>query len=268
MTNFLKTVEIIVICAIIVIVNKIFLLIVYKNLHRQEHMDINSLSVKIPVAVVVGILIGVIVIPLSKKLLLSRTEDPGKAAPLEKLVFKVSAIPVAVGCSVALMLTAENFGLGLRNVLLLLPIFSISIIDALIRKIPNSLLISMVAIQAVYLLWYCISNHTTEIIPTVFLGFFVSTIVCLIPSVLKIPMGAGDIKYSAVIGLCIYTAGYFQAMILMALFVLVYFLYLKITKKGGMKTQIPMGPFLSLGTVITMCFSIFKYISGFFQNIL
>ena len=85
-------------------------------------------------------------------------------------------------------------------------------------------------------------------------------IVCTIPSILKIPMGAGDIKYSGVIGLTIYAVSYFQAMVLMALFVLMFFIYMKIKKKGGLKTQIPMGPFLSIGTVISMCFSVFDFI--------
>ena len=70
-------------------------------------------------------------------------------------------------------------------------------------------------------------------------------------------MGAGDIKYSGVIGICIYATGYFQSMVIMAILVAIAYLYLKITKKGDMKTQIPMGPFLSAGTVITMCFSVF-----------
>jgi len=39
--------------------------------------------------------------------------------------------------------------------------------------------------------------------------------------------------------------------------VLVY-IYLKISKKGDLKTQLPMAPVLSFGTVVTMCFSVFR----------
>jgi prepilin signal peptidase PulO-like enzyme (type II secretory pathway) len=73
-------------------------------------------------------------------------------------------------------------------------------------------------------------------------------------------MGAGDVKYSAVIGVCIYAMGYFQSMVFMGIFVAIYLVYLKITRKGGLKTLVPMGPFLSVGTVISMCFLITNYL--------
>jgi prepilin signal peptidase PulO-like enzyme (type II secretory pathway) len=116
----------------------------------------------------------------------------------------------------------------------------------------------MLVIELAYVIYHCVSTKSMEIIPSIFVGFFVGMVVCLIPGMLKIPMGAGDVKYNAVIGICLYATGYFQAMIFMALFVALYYLYLKITKKGGMKTMAPMGPFLSAGTVITMCFSVFS----------
>ncbi|MGN0521250.1 MAG: prepilin peptidase, partial [Eubacterium sp.] len=207
-----------------------------------------------------GILLGTITIPLSKRLTLSRTDDPVKAVPLDKAVFKAGAIIIGVVSSVAVMLTAETIELAVRNLLLLIPIFSISCVDALVRKIPNPLLLAIVIIQIVYAVYYCVTTKDSKIFLTMIFGFFCGMIVCTIPSILKIPMGAGDIKYSGAIGLTLYAFGYIQSMVFMAVFVLIFYIYMKIKKKGGMKTQIPMGPFLSIGTVISMCFSIFDLI--------
>ena len=218
------------------------------------------LLIKILIAVAYGIILGIVTIPLSRRLTLSRTEDPADAAVLNKISLKLISVILGIGTSVAVMLTAASTALIIRNLLLLIPIFSISFVDSLVRKIPNPLLLIMLIIQGVYLIYFCISEKSLEEISKVFLGFFLGMVVCAIPSILKIPMGAGDIKYSGVIGLTIYAAGYFQAMVLMAIFVLLFFVYMKIKKKGGLKTQIPMGPFLSIGIVISMCFSVFDFI--------
>jgi leader peptidase (prepilin peptidase)/N-methyltransferase len=216
--------------------------------------------IKTLIAVLYGVILGIATIPLSRKLAVSRTEDPADVALLNKLPIKLLAVVLGVGASVAVMLTAESTALIVRNLLLLLPIFSISYVDALVRKIPNPLLLIMLIIQGVYIAYTCISEKDTSLIPTAFIGFFVGMVVCTIPSILKIPMGAGDVKYSGVIGLTIYAMGYFQSMVVMAVLVALYFVYLKIKHKGGMKTQIPMGPFLSIGVVISMCFSIFDFV--------
>ena len=50
--------------------------------------------------------------------------------------------------------------------------------------------------------------------------------------------------------------GFAQAMVTMSLLVGIVYIVLKITKKGDMKTMLPMGPFLSIGTIVTMCIPI------------
>jgi Flp pilus assembly protein protease CpaA len=221
----------------------------------------SAVVIKILVSIVYGIILGIVTVPLSKKLTLSRTDDPVKAAPLDKPLLKAIAIIVSLASSVAVMFTADEMDLLIRNLLLLIPIISISFVDALVRKIPNPLLLAMLIIEAVYAIYHCVATKSTDIIPSMFMGFFIGMIVCLVPSFLKIPMGAGDVKYSAVIGICIYAMGYFQSMVFMGLFVAIFLAYLKITKKGGLKTLVPMGPFLSAGTIISMCFLFTNYIS-------
>ena len=228
-------------------------------------MESVSVLFKVIIFVVYGIILGTVTVPLSKKLAMSRTEDPGKLAPLTTVKFKVMSVVLGLGASAGLVFTAKSADLLIRNLVLLIPIFSISYVDALVRKIPNPLLISMLAVDAIYITYYSIANKTAGLLPKVFIGVFVGMLVSFIPSLLKIPMGAGDIKYTAVIGFTIYATGYFQSMILMSIFVALFYVYLKITKKGGMKTQVPMGPFLSIGVVVTMCYSIFSSYTSFFN---
>lgn len=216
---------------------------------------------KIIFSVVYGIILGSITIPLSKWLAKRRTDDPAKLAPLLKKSIKILIFAAAIISVLGISFTTntEDAGAlaeGVRNLILLVPIFSIATVDSLVRKIPNPLLLAMLVVQVVYITYVSITTQTLDEIPKAFVGFFVGMVVCFIPSLLKIPMGAGDIKYNGVIGLCIGAAGYFESMILMAVFVAIAFVYLKISKKGGMKTLIPMGPFISVGMVIAMCFPI------------
>lgn len=225
-------------------------------LHKNSlglEMD-KILFIKIAVGVVWGLLIGFAGIPISKKLILKRSDDPGDTIVLNNKIFKVVIIGVSLVCAVCAALTADGWALLVRNLLLLLPMLSIAIVDSLIRKIPNPLLLAMIIVQGAYLAYYCIESQTTNLLISAGFGFFVGFLCCTIPSILRVPVGAGDIKYSAVIGLCIYFMNYMQAMVIMGLLAAVALVVLKATKKGGLKTLIPMGPFLSVGAVISMCF--------------
>lgn len=217
-------------------------------------MSFSLVLVKILIGIAYGAFLGLVVVPLSKKLILSRSEDPGDTLALMDKKNKIIFVAVGIVSSIALLFIVTEIPLLIRDLFLLIPMFSIAIVDALIRKIPNPLLLAMIIIQAVYLTYICVDGKTTTPLITAAFGFAFGFIGCTIPSIFRIPVGAGDIKYSAVIGLCIYLSGYLQSMIIMGLIVLVLYVILKITKRGGMKTMIPMGPFLSIGTVITMCF--------------
>lgn len=222
-----------------------------------------DLLVKIAVGVAYGIILGIVTIPLSKKLTLKRTEDPVKAAPIDRPIFKIGMVVLGMAASVGVVLTSADIAILIRNLALLVPIASIAVVDALVRKIPNPLLLAMIIIQIVYLTYTGVSTHDFQIFLTAILGFVIGFAACTLPSVLKIPVGSGDIKYSAVIGLCIYFSGYIQAMVLMGVVAIICLLYLKISKKGGLKTMIPMGPLISIGTVITMCFSFVEKFADF-----
>lgn len=213
-----------------------------------------QILVKILIGVVYGLVITALTIPVSKKLILSRSEDPGDTILLKNKLLIASLAFAGVLSSVGLVLTVDGTALLIRDLILLVPIMSIALVDSLIRKIPNPLLLLMIVIQAVYAVYISITEQSTQLLVMSFIGAFVGLLGCTAPSLLRIPVGAGDIKYSGVIGLCIYFGGYLQAMVIMGVLALAAYIVLKLTKKGDMKTMIPMGPFLSAGSVISMCF--------------
>ena len=154
--------------------------------------------IKVLVGILFGVAFGLISVPLSKKLILSRSEDPGDVIVLrKKSTYILTALAGAVS-AVGFILTADDETVLIRNLALLLPMLAIAIVDSLIRKIPNSLLLVMI----------------------------------------------------------MYIGCYLQVMMIVGILVLAVYIILKATKRGGMKTLIPMGPFISASTVISMCFPV------------
>ena len=216
-------------------------------------MFTDSILIKLLIGAAYGIFLGIVTIFVSKKLTLKRTDDPVKAAPIDTTLFKIMAVVVGIIASVAVMLTSTDTALAIRNELLLIPIASIAVVDSLVRKIPNPLLLYMIIVQVVYLVYYSVTNDP-QILLTAGFGFFVGFASCAFTTLLKVPVGNGDTKYCAVLGMCIYLQSFLQSMVLVGLIAIICLIYLKATKKGGIKTMIPLGPLISLATVISICF--------------
>ena len=237
------------------------LVLLDKNvLSSQDVRELTNEQMNIIIKALIGILFGVALglaaVPLAKRLILSRSEDPGDIIVLrKKSTYILTALAGAVA-SVGLVLTADDEIALIRNLVLLLPMLTIAIVDSLIRKIPNSLLLSMIVVQASYVIYQCVTTHTNYTLLNAGIGFFLGFVAFTIPTLLKVPVGAGDVKYSAVVGLIMYMGCYLQTMATVGILVLLVFVFLKITKRGGMKTLIPMGPFISVSVVISMCFPV------------
>lgn len=79
-------------------------------------------------------------------------------------------------------------------------------------------------------------------------------IVFRIPSLLGLKVGWGDVKFAVVTAFELSVFGFLQAMVVVGIGFLIAAVYLKATRKGDLKTPIPMGPFIAVGTVFTaMC---------------
>ena len=81
---------------------------------------------------------------------------------------------------------------------------------------------------------------------------FALALIFYIPSVFHVYIGAGDVKFCAVIGYCFGFLGFIEASFAMGVAMLIVLIYLKATKKGSIKSKIALGPYLALGAVVHM----------------
>lgn len=127
---------------------------------------------------------------------------------------------------------------------------SIAWVDGMIRKIPNEWLLALLMCKLVFLF----IDRRPDLLVRGMIGLAAGFVLFMLPSLLGISMGAGDIKYAAVAGFYFGAYGLVQVVLIMALGLLLYFLYLLITKKGGLKTAAAIGPYLSFGVLFTALF--------------
>jgi len=136
---------------------------------------------------------------------------------------------------------------------------NVSVVDILLRRIPNSILIGMLALQVADIGYMIVAEDAepASVIWPAIGGLVIAYLIFMIPAVIGLSVGGGDVKYSAVIGFMLKFTDYTEAMFVMAVATLAYFIYLKITKTGNMKSKVPMAPFLSIGAIVAMATPIF-----------
>ena len=136
---------------------------------------------------------------------------------------------------------------------------NIAAVDKLVCKIPNILLLALMLIKTIFIILEIVRGEKvfdSVIYPLIGLGC--GFVLFLIPSLFHVKIGAGDLKFSGVIGFCLGIFNFIQAMIFMGAALLIYLLYLLATKKGNLKTAAAMGPFLSFGCVLTMLYPLYQ----------
>ncbi|NLP48075.1 MAG: prepilin peptidase [Clostridiales bacterium] len=209
------------------------------------------------IATVLGVASGLALNPIARLQVKKRTQDQNQLNFFKKPIFLL-IWPLIT----ALIFNALVHFVGpysnlktLEYTLYLLPLINIFAIDALIRKIPNELLLSILTVRLAFIIIQFIKNgFSIKLLFMSALGMLVAFFVFSIPARLGAFMGAGDVKFAGVIGFAFGFYDFFQAMVFMAVLVLFYLAYLLITKKGNLKTATPMGPYLVIGLVLTMLF--------------
>ena len=139
---------------------------------------------------------------------------------------------------------------------------AIGIVDLDIKKIPNSSVLTLLVIRTVAIVYAIATGVPVKetLIPSL-IGLAAGFILYQLPMLVGVPIGTGDVKYSAAIGYCLGVFGFLQASLIMAAGLIIFLIYLVATKKGSLKTSVPMGPYLSLGAVITVLFPLFGDLS-------
>lgn len=118
----------------------------------------------------------------------------------------------------------------------------ISVIDLIIKKIPNELIISILFLSLFFILFW---DSKINIFDNI-LGLAAGCVIFLAPFILGKQAGGGDIKYAASIGFCLGLYYSFIAFIIMSILFFLYSLVI-ISKKRSLKNKIAMGPYMSIG---------------------
>lgn len=142
---------------------------------------------------------------------------------------------------------------------------SIGVVDLDLKKIPNLSVLALLAVRTAAIIYGLIQGGSTKglLVPSL-IGLAAAFILYQLPMLIGIPIGTGDVKFASAIGYCLGIFGFLQAAIVMAIGLALLLAYLKAAKKGNIKTSVPMGPFLALGTIATVIYPVF---TGFTQQI-
>ena len=160
------------------------------------------------------------------------TENKGQR--INNIGYRIAWMVAPAVLFVGIALKEFDYWQTVRYMLIILMAINVAGIDMLIRRIPNALLLGMLLLQ--------ICN------------IVIAYVIFVIPGFLKLRIGAGDVKYSAVIGFMLGLQGYIEAMAVMGFTIFIYYLFLKITRRGNLKTAAPMAPFLSGGVLVSLFF--------------
>ena len=127
---------------------------------------------------------------------------------------------------------------------------ALSAVDFQVKKIPNELLLTLLVFKIAMLI---ISKES--LFDAIF-GMLFAGVAFLFPAKFGKTIGMGDIKLAMIVGFYLGPVGFVQTMAIMGVCLLIYWGYLSITDKGGLKTSAALGPYISLGFFITLCVSI------------
>lgn len=191
-----------------------------------------------------------------------RTQETAKIETVKNTALIVTWVLLSGVLFAAVFARYPDTAVRLESVAYISIAISIGVVDMDIKKIPNSSVLALLVIRTAALIWAIANGAPVKetLIPSL-IGLAAGFILYQLPMLIGIPIGTGDVKYSSAIGYCLGAFGYIQAALIMAVGLLVYLVYLVATKKGSVKTSVPMGPYLSLGAVVTVIFPVFGELS-------
>lgn len=143
------------------------------------------------------------------------------------------------------------FGIHIKTMLsfaILATLTVVAFIDAEHKIIPDRFIIIIFALGIINV-FVSGEGYLSHII-----GLFAASVPFLIIALLTGGMGGGDIKLMAAAGLYLGWAGTVLSVIIGSIAGAVFALYLLRKKRAGRKSEIPFGPFLSLGIGLTVLF--------------
>lgn len=133
----------------------------------------------------------------------------------------------------------------LECMLLLSVCIVLSVVDMSIKKIPNELIILTLIIGAAF----SITSQPIWSLGINVFGLGLGFIIFFLPAIIGKGAGWGDVKFAAAVGFCLGVYGILSAVLIMAICLLGYIVYLIISGKGNLKTRVALGPFIASGFI-------------------
>lgn len=198
-----------------------------------------------------GIVLGLGSMKLTDKLIADRLE-PGMTVVNIKnkyTPFIWSAVMAAV--FILLCFNKSSDVARVECILMICVCACIGMVDISIRRVPNQLLLVLMCMRIIFAAvdMVFVTGFRMEVITGALAGLLLGYFIFMLPAYLHVPIGAGDIKYAAVVGFYFGLMGFLQVMVLMGVCVFAYYLYLRIAGKGNRKSFVAMGPFMALGMI-------------------
>ena len=188
--------------------------------------------------------------------------DQDKVKTIKKKYLAIVWMCVLVVLNICVVLSKTDIWTKGMYFVLFGIMLNIAAVDILLRRIPNACLLGMMILRIADIVIKQLMGKEmwADALITSLVGLIGIYILCTLPAIVGINMGAGDVKYCSVLGFVFGITGFAFAMGAMVIGLLVYLAYLKITGKGGLKTMAPLGPFLSIGTLLPMFLAAYSII--------
>ena len=191
-----------------------------------------------------------------------RTEDSAKREAVDNVALAIISAVISGILFALIFKLYESTPKRIEYAAYISIAISIGVVDLDLKKIPNLSVLALLVVRTAAAVYELISGGSAKgaIFPSL-IGLAAAFILYQLPMFIGIPIGTGDVKFASAIGYCLGIFGFLQAALIMAIGLALFLVYLVATKKGSLKTKVPMGPFLALGTVATVLFPVFTGIS-------
>lgn len=209
---------------------------------------------------IVSVLMSIVCAPIAvwyQKTYITETKHTFASALNEhkKMLFLLAAAFTAMSIILVVMQDRKNMrsDILIQNLLIWDGVFTAAVIDFQVKKIPNKIVLILLAVRTVFITWGIIfENDSLKLsILRAVIGMVLGggiMLICMFFS--KGGVGAGDMKLFAVIGFCFGLTGIVQVMIYSLLISAVFCIGLLIFQKAKMRTTVPMAPFILTGLTV------------------
>lgn len=180
----------------------------------------------------------------------------GEALKAHKKLYIVLTLAY-LGMAIFLLVTKDKKQLPvdilIQNLLLWDGLVCLTVTDIRVKKIPNAVTLLLLVLRCFFMAWGIIVQYDdpktivlSSLVGMLFGGGFI--FVCMV--ITKGGIGAGDLKLFAVIGLYFGLIGLIQIMLYSLLLSAICAIGLLISRKKGMKSTLPMAPFILVGLTV------------------